>query len=636
MPQNKEQRGGRRGGWLKGAALVALCLVLLLSTYHMWRGEDPIGPPTGPSGPRSWARLELGLDRGWSARGANDAAAAAVTLPDLRSPGQPRTRVTYTNRFRLPQLLPRAARARLRVEGATCRTKVSLNGKQLGQWALPGLPFELDATEALLRRGENELELVIDNRAALGLSGLIRREPPVRPGGLPSANAFSAWKRAQLRGPVTLILTGDPSIASARISPSWRRRRVRARVTLHNNSGKTGEVNLRAELFLRDRSVAARAGSHTLAPGEATVDLEVPVKSPAAWGMPPHGKSQRYTLVLTLSGLAGVLDQVSYKVGFREVWATRDGLKLNGKALFLLAHAATPDLRGEVSVDQLLWASADAGYNAWHVHFGAVQRDLFELCDELGVYLIPSLLCVGPLEPGHLIPSQRYLRGYIERWLEAFHNHPSVVVWGQEQLHWWFPPGQGPKLDRPAVDLDLRGLYGTLEALARFKALARSGETGGAPPSVGNSPPSPTGLTFIHEIHRPPSLDSVPRLLEGFPGLAGCVLNPRTNVPLGRQAFKALAARTPGLALATTARKVLPAIGVTAKRDLCLLHLRSRVAPRHLGGSLLGRGSPARLRATEEGELKFWILDGEEQQDRTVQVRKALLKRKRPVMELKL
>jgi len=155
MPPDKGPRGGRRDGWLKGAALVALCLVLLVSTYNIWRGKDPAPPSFGPAGPRSWARLELGLDRGWSVRGREGATTVAVALPDLRSLAQPRARATYTNRFRLPPSLPRAARARLRVEGAVCRTRVYLNDKLLGQWAFPGLPFEVDATEALLQQGEN-------------------------------------------------------------------------------------------------------------------------------------------------------------------------------------------------------------------------------------------------------------------------------------------------------------------------------------------------------------------------------------------------------------------------------------------------------------------------------------------------
>ena len=624
---------------LEGAFLAVLCLLLVVSTYDLWRREDPSredpSRPPGPSGPRSWSRLELRLDRGWRARAAGADASAAVTLPDLGSMARPRARVTYTNRFRLPASLAQAARARLRVEGAVCRTRVVLNGKTLGQWRYPGLPFEVDATAALDRRGQNLLELVVDDRDGLNLSTVFRPEPPAGPGSLPSANAFSSWRRAHLKGPVTLVLTGDPFIAAATISPSWRKQRLMVEVALQNKADSQRVVHLQARLYFGQRSVALQKGRHLLSPGRSTRKLVIPVRAPAAWGMPPHGKSQRYTLVLSLTGPDQSLDQVVYDVGFRESWATRAGLKLNGKALFLLARAATPDLGGDVPLERLLLASEDAGYNAWHVHFNSVRRELFELCDELGVYLIPSLICIGPLQQHQNPDAERFLRLYIERWLRTFHNHPSVVIWGQELMHHWFPPGHPRGLDRPAVDVDLRGLYGTMEALAQFKARRKSGETGGVPPRVGDSPPAPTGLAMIHEIHRSRSLDAVPALLRGFPKLAGCILMPLDHDPSKRAPLESVFAHTPGLSRARLAAGVLPLVRVSARRNLCLLHQPYRLAPRYLGGSLMGRGSPARVRAREEGALELWVLDSQKLQRRTVQVKKGPLARgRRPVMEL--
>ena len=636
MSPGKGAEESRRVRWLKGAALAVLCSLLALSTYHLWRPMEVLTPARGPSGPRLWSRLELRLDAGWTARTDSGAAPAAVTLPDLEKMDLPRARVIYSNHFRLPPSLGGAARARLRVEGAYCRTRVLVNGKRLGEWGMPGLPLEVDVTGALKRQGENRLELVVDDRDALGLFGFFRPEPPSHPGPLPSANAFSSWKRAHLHGPVTLVLTGDPSMGSARISPSWRKKRVRVKVALHNGSAAAHKVRLDAALFLGERQVAAHASSHLLARGASSVSLEIPVESPALWGMPPHGEARRHTLVLTLSGPTGVSDQAAHGFGFRETWATRDGLQLNGEALFLMGHETSPDLRGEVPPGRLLLAAENVGINAWHVHFGAVRRELFELCDELGVYLIPSLVCVGPMNLDQEPAPRRFLGRYIKRWLQAFHNHPSVVIWGQELVHRWLPPGQRPELDRPAVDVDLRGLYATQEALTRFKQRRRTGETGGAVPNVGESEEAETGLVFIHEIHLLASLRPLPALLQGFPGLVGCNVKPLANTPQERGALDSLIKRVPGFNRAALAREVLPAVRISARRDLCLLHLPRRVAPRHLGGSLLGRGSPARLTAREEGELKIWILDGPTQQARTVQVRKAPLVSRRPVVELKL
>lgn len=574
----------------------------------------------------AWSRLELRLATGWTARTANDKQ-ISVALPDLAFMERPRARVTYVNRFRLPAALPPSGRARLRISGAFCRLGVKLNGQRLADGMLPGLPHEVDVTAALSPTGDNRLELILADRDALGLAGAFKPAPPLRPGALPSANAFSSWRRAHLRGPVELVLTGDPSISGVRASPSWRRRRVGVRVDLHNGASGPRQARLTAALHLGPRVVAERTVSPTLPPGRSSVGLELPVAAPVPWGAPPHGSNRRYLLVLTLHGEAGPTDQVARQVGFAETWPTREGLMLNGKPLFLLAHATAPDLRGDLDVDGLLAASSRYGFNAWHVHFGTTGRAQFELCDELGVYLVPSLVCTGPLNQ-HAAGVRGFARRYVAGWLRAHHGSPSVVLWGQELMHHWFPQGKGLALDRPAVDVDLRGLYGAEDALARYKAGARRER-----PGVGDSPEAPTGLTFIHEIHRMESLARLPALLRSFPGLAGAMIRP-LNLPQEHEAFTGLRRQHPGLSRLTTARQVLPVIRVTARQRRCLLHRPFTRAPRYGAGALLGPSGSARLTAREPGKQSLWVVDGKKIQEHTLAISKSpLVKSSRTVVE---
>ncbi len=572
----------------------------------------------------SWSRLELTLASGWTAL-TPGREPLAVTLPDLAAMERPRARVTYINRFSLPANLPRAARARLRISGAFCSMGVKLNGRRLGRWTLPGLPYEVDVTAALAPAGENRLELTLGDRDTLGLVGAFRPAPPLKPGALPSAHAYTPWRRAHLRGPVTLLLTGDPSITGARVSTSWRRRVVGVRVGLRNGSAGAQRARLTAALHLGQRVVARRSLSRTLQAGRSSVELKLPVAAPVPWGAPPHGAPRRYLLVLTLSSDAGPTDQVARLVGFREVWASRQGLQLNGRPLFLLAHATAPDLRGAMNVEALLAASRRYSFNAWHVHFGTTARELFELCDELGVYLVPSLVCTGPLNQ-HAPGVRAFVRRYVAAWLRVHHGSPSVVLWGQELMHHWFPAHRRPALDRPAVDLDLRGLYGTQKALARYKAGAR-----GERPGVGDSPEAPTGLTFIHEIHRMESLGRLPALLGGFPGLAGVMVRP-LNLPGEHQALAGL--KAPGLSRPRISTRVLPTLQISAPPG-CVLHRPFVSAPRLRAGATVAPGGEASVLVREPGKQRLWSL-GKKLRQRTLNVQRGpLTGGRRPVVKLK-
>lgn len=636
----------------KTAGISVLCLaVLLLVGFLILGGGADVGPAAqyglpaaaSSSGPPAWSRLELHLDAHWRLRTSEGSTASAITLPDTRSLEQPRSRVIYSNHFQLSGPIPKGARARIRIEGAVCKAEVFLNKVLLGHWSWPDLPFTVDATQALERTGTNLLEIKVEDRRALKLEKFFRPTPGLKPGSIQSSTSLEVWKRAHLKGPVTLILTGDPLIASTRIIPSWRKRRVEINVVLANGSKETLPVDLRAEVFQgRQLKAAKTEQGFSSRPGAASINLQLPMPQALPWGAPPHGQGVLYTLVLTLSRQRQVLDQTGRSFGFREVWSDGDALKLNGQRIFFLTRRATPDIHGEMPVDRLQAISQWHGFNAWHTHFGSVRADFFELCDELGQYVIPGLICAGALEKmvrdSIPRPNMDFLNGYLREWFSAFHGHPSIVIWGQEGFQHMFGEGKDPKLDRPALEHDVRSLPGDMKKLFRIKewiqAYKRGQEPGPAP--LERSLLTAFNPAFIGEIHNEGSPADLPRLIKGFPGLAGSILEFSVDGIPRKLSLRELLAQQSGMSFTAAAGKVLPRIRVKANRHLCALYNKYKGAPRYLSGSLLGPGRAGHLIVKEAGPLMIWTRGEQGTAQKKVQVERRPFSGERPVIRLKL
>ena len=481
----------------------------------------------------------------------------------------------------------------------------------------------------------------MENRRALKLGKIFRPAPPIRAGRMSSASSLEIWKRAHLKGPVILVLTGDPAIVSARVTPSWRKREVAIAAVLSGSGPpKTGAAGLLAEVFFKGQRVAKkRWDGLKAAKGEETVSLKVPVPDPQPWGRPPHGQGDLYTLVLTLSRQAEVMDQRAYSFGFREAWVDDDQLKLNNRRLFLLTKRTAPNKHGQVSTERLWEISEKHGFNAWHVHFGNVQTGFFALCDELGQYAVPALLCAGAIEQAAQNDDARtraFLNGYLRRWFEAFHNHPSIVLWGQELIYNMVHPNVDLGLDRPGLDVDIRGMYGSMGELRAFKAFTRTGKlkSYNGTSITGLCPGTGANLALIGEIHQEPAPARLYQILKDFPNLAGAILAFDVEAQAKDTSLSRLHAERPGLSNKPLAAKVLPAIRVTAAQDLCVLYGPYSAAPRYLSGALLGAGKVSRLATKEEGLLKIQALKKQGATEKAVSISRIRFTGKRPLIEL--
>lgn len=162
-----------------------------------------------------------------------------------------------------------------------------------------------------------------------------------------------------------------------------------------------------------------------------------PVEAPRLWtAETPY----LYTLVLELKDKNGVtVDIESCRVGFRQVKINSQGiLTLNGKRLVIRGvdrhdfcaatgrYVTKEYMREEIAVMKRL------NFNAVRTSHYPDSVDWYDLCDELGIYLVDETNLETHGYGGQLSCSPEWTNAYVERAARMVlrdKNHPSVVLW---------------------------------------------------------------------------------------------------------------------------------------------------------------------------------------------------------------
>jgi len=590
--------------------------------------EPPVSKPTTlrlrPAPFPGWSRLTLALDGAWQLKESATGSPRAVALPHLGSKGTPRVKAIYSTRFALDPAAGRAARARLRIEGAVYGGEVRLNGRLLGRLRFPYMPVELDATAALDWKGTNLLELELHSVWGGQRPAQLRTYPvsAEHPGRL--AFSTSALAVAHLHGPVSLILSEDPSLQRVDVWPSWRRKEVSAEVALSARGQGVRRVALEAALYRNGEQVGAAVKQAVdLQSGTASARLTIPVKRPAPWGMPPHGTATFYTLVVTLRRGGKVIDQVGRRFGFREAWVEGGKLVLNGRELFLWAWREEVPSTVAVPLPQLLQAARRHCVNSWHLHHSAVDGDFFELSDELGRYLVPGLMCRGGWYyemTGSGADGRRFPCAYLRRWMRSVGGHASVVVWGQEDMHKICPAGAAPAPRRPAIFMDLDGVTGALKALLKRPP----------PPRLAGAP------RVIWELYETSDPTRVPNLLKRFPGLSGIIADFGPEKQPAGWSLEGMYTKRTGLGCPKHAAQVLPRLRVAAPGARQVFYQAHRSAPLHMRGAHAAESGEASVLPKQAGTAHLWTVVQGKPRRAAAEVRRVPMVSERPVRRYRL
>ena len=169
---------------------------------------------------------------------------------------------------------------------------------------------------------------------------------------------------------------------------------------------------------------------------KAVMDEQIPVADPVLWDAEiPY----LYTLVIVLKNADGtVTDIESSKVGFREI-RIRDGvLEINRKRMVVRGanlHEWSAYTGRAVTEEELraqLQAMKALHFNAVRTCHYPNSTGFYDLCDELGLYVVDEANVETHGYEGNLSNSPLWTQVYLERAMRMClrdKNHPSVVIW---------------------------------------------------------------------------------------------------------------------------------------------------------------------------------------------------------------
>lgn len=211
----------------------------------------------------------------------------------------------------------------------------------------------------------------------------------------------------------------------------------------NSHASRYGENHAEIELYDADLKKVGTASSMPFARcgfylmEKYVARVELPVTAPNLWtAETPY----LYTVLVKLVAPDGtVLDVESSRVGFREVRISKDGvLLLNGKRLVIRGvnrHDFCPETGRFVSEEHMrkeIAVMKQLNFNAVRTCHYPDSTKWYDLCDELGIYLVDETNVETHGIGGQLSSSPAWTAAYMERASRMVlrdKNHPSVILW---------------------------------------------------------------------------------------------------------------------------------------------------------------------------------------------------------------
>jgi hypothetical protein len=316
----------------------------------------------------------------------------------------------------------------LRFEGIYPAGRIYWDGQPVAeQWS--GLtPIEVDVTEMTAPGGQHTVAV-----------RCYRRHPSVQLDMPRHAMEFTGLARTAFLHAVEPVHIGDINLFSL-LADDYCTGTISGEVSLRNAAGQDARATLTARLLdADDRLVVEHQCAVVVAAGSSiaqSLSMHAGVVAPWSAECPVL-----YTLELHVSCPGQAEQRVRQRMGFRRFEIVSERPLLNGNPVkfrgvnHLTCHPESGMYTPKPWLRQNLIMMKRANINAIRTHFTS-PRELVDLCDELGIYLLQELPIdwghTYLFDPVHLGPVLHRLHAGVRR----DRHHPSLMVWsvGNENM----------------------------------------------------------------------------------------------------------------------------------------------------------------------------------------------------------
>jgi hypothetical protein len=321
----------------------------------------------------------------------------------------------------------RGKRIILRFDSIYPAGRIYLNGDLLGEQVSGLTPVEFDVT----RKVQPGTEALVAVR-------LLRKHKFLKMDMVRHSLEFAGLAQSACLFAVEPVMVDDYHLISS-LSKKFDKGMVEGTIVVRSHAG-AAKAALTVELLDDKGAVVAKAEKAVAVPpaGRAEAAVKLAVPAPKLWN---DEVPNLYTVRMALR-VAGQADQViTYRTGFRRLDLSPEGPRLNGNFIkfrgvnHLTFHPEHGMHTPKEWLRRCLGMMKKANVNCIRTHYLS-PRDLCDLCDEMGFYLMQEL----PIDWGtNYIHDPEWVGPAllrIESGIRRDRHHPSLVVWsvGNENI----------------------------------------------------------------------------------------------------------------------------------------------------------------------------------------------------------
>ncbi len=324
----------------------------------------------------------------------------------------------YRRRFKLPKEM-QTQRIFVDFGAVMTAAKVFLNGQILGEYKGGYTPFSFELTGKINFDGDNVLAVEADSTERQDV-------PPF--GGMVDYLTFGGiYREVNLRA---VNQTFIENVFAKPVNVLQENRSVNVRIYL-DGKNQSNNLKLTAELRDGERVIATKTQNATNANQPFQ---EINLENLGAIELWDVEKPKLYSVRVTLSDVAKVVDHYDTRIGFREAKFTTEGFYLNGKHLKLIGlnrHQTFPFV-GQAAPARVQKRDAEIlrkelNCNVVRTSHYPQSTHFLDACDEYGLLVfeeIPGWQHIGDQAWKDLSVS------YVETMIRRDWNHPSIMLWG--------------------------------------------------------------------------------------------------------------------------------------------------------------------------------------------------------------